>query len=308
MVRSSQHWEDHQQFSFLAVGDYGGEGDGQYPVAAMLDVYKARVSADLVVGLGDNFYDHKLTPANDPQYWYQNWYQVYRKYSINMKDVPWHAILGNHDYCGYARAQIENKRDGWRMDSFHWVHRFYAGEQHFAFVYIDTNLLAYGLDTKEWLKRTCPNMRKDFQEFAEDPEMRWSQDEHIKQIGELLDSVQDAAWIVVFGHHPVGGGPCGGEGRLSELMPLFETKRVSAYFYGHVHALSHAIWKDVSYVMSGSGSDRFGKLCTEGGAGTVWGKEKTLGFVWVKFFNNRMQMTYVDGEGNQVFTAAQWRR
>lgn len=305
----SREWETQQRFAFLAIGDYGGHA-AQAPVAAQLDIYKAKVHAELVVGVGDNFYPDGVESTEDEQ-WQQKWYKVYKENSSNMMDVPWHAVLGNHDYCKNAKAQIDFKQHGWRMDDFHWIHRFTVRDQQVAFVYIDTNLLAYGLDTEDWLKKDCPNMERQFRQYARDPKNRWSEEEHLAHIKEMLEYVQDAHWILVFGHHPVGGGPCGTEGRLGELMGLFETYRVSAYIYGHVHAMSYGSWKGVAYVMTGAGSDRTRGVCAFRpgvGVGNMWSLGKMGGFVYAKMFDNRMSFTFVDETGKELYTGMQWRR
>lgn len=222
---TARNWQQ-PHFTFLAIGDYGGLS-AQWNVASQLTQFKDRVKADLVVGVGDNFYPSGVWSTGDGQ-WYHKWYKVYKESSQGMRDVPWHAVLGNHDYCGDPKAQIDYKQNGWRMDDVHWVYRFNSGGQKIAFVYIDTNLLAYGVDTQDWLRKDCGNMQRYFKQQG------WSQDGHLAWIRKLLDSVQDADWILVIGHHQVGGGHCATEGRLGELMPMFRDKRVSEIGRAHV--------------------------------------------------------------------------
>lgn len=301
----SRRLQSQPQFAFLAIGDQGGIlREAQTNVANQMDVYASRHNAELVVGVGDNFYYKGVASTSDEK-WEKQWRQVYKENNNRLKYLPWHMVLGNHDYCGNVKAQLDYKDNGWRMDDFHWIHRFEKGGQKFAFVYIDTNLLAYGRDTKEWLRRDCPNMERQFGEF-ESKDSGWTQQGHLQRIGGMLDHVQDADWILVFGHHPVGGSRCGGEGRTSELRDLFRDKRVSAYIYGHVHALGYGQTDGVSHVLTGGGSDRDGQGCS--GNGGRWGQDKIAGFVSINIYDSYMSMIYVDEYGHEVYHATQWRR
>ena len=57
---------------------------------------------DFVVSVGDNFYEGGLNAADDPEF-AQSFTDVYTHETLQ---VPWHAILGNHDYgdCGYDES------------------------------------------------------------------------------------------------------------------------------------------------------------------------------------------------------------
>lgn len=70
----------------------------------------ATPSPSFIVALGDNFYVNGVSSATDVL-WTYLWSDVYLQYpSLN---VPWFAVLGNHDYGGgnaYSLAQVERSR------------------------------------------------------------------------------------------------------------------------------------------------------------------------------------------------------
>jgi hypothetical protein len=88
---------------FLAVGDWGrGPGqeghDNQTAVAQLMGQVAAVQPVEFVVSTGDNFYPNGLTSYNDPAFT-----DTFTKaYTAKSLQVPWHAVLGNHDYCDSA--------------------------------------------------------------------------------------------------------------------------------------------------------------------------------------------------------------
>ena len=172
-----------------------------------------------------------------------------------------------------SQAQIEYTNHGWRIDDFFWTHKTTtAMNQSIALVHIDTNLLAYTLDTQDWLRDSCPNMKRQFMQYSGDPYMKWTQNDHINNIEAELVAAQDCDWIFVVGHHPVGGARCGPEGQLWRLPALFERHRVSAYLSGHIHDLQYGARNGVSYITSGAGGDAHNSSCLSGAVGAKVGR------------------------------------
>ena len=98
------------------------------------------------------------------------------------------------------------------MDDFFWLHEDTTSlatlDQTIAFVYLDTNLLAYGKETQPWLLKDCAKMRDQFYAF------NWTVDAMMERAKEQLDLANGSDWLFVVGHHPLGGGYCGAEGEL----------------------------------------------------------------------------------------------
>ena len=189
------------------------------------------------------------------------------------------------------------------MDGFFWINR--QLDDQVAFVYIDTNLIAYGQETNRWLIKDCPAMLQQFRKSG------LSQDQHLSRVASMLDSVQDAAWIVVIGHHPLGIGKCGGEGRLVELERILESKRASVYFYGHVHASGYAMSNSgVAHVLSGAGADPSGRSCDgRGGAGSsVWDQSAVPSFVLAEIQGDALTIRFIDQWGGVQHQAESKRR
>jgi tartrate-resistant acid phosphatase type 5 len=101
--------------NFVAFGDWGMTGLNQTLVAAQMALYNTRKQVEFIIALGDNFYMNGVSSDIDEQ-WVSTYRDVYTQPSLQ---VPWYAILGNHDYHKNPQAQIDyyhNKRDGrWVM-------------------------------------------------------------------------------------------------------------------------------------------------------------------------------------------------
>ena len=101
--------------NFLVFGDWGREGQKeQLAVAEQMGTAAAAIGAKFVVSVGDNFYEHGVKSVNDSQ-WQTSFEKIYTAASLQ---VPWHAILGNHDYHGSCEAQIEDRKST-RLNSSH---------------------------------------------------------------------------------------------------------------------------------------------------------------------------------------------
>jgi hypothetical protein len=92
--------------SFLVVGDWGRRGGVEQRAVARAMGECAVVSRpDFVVSVGDNFYEGGLHSTDDVEF-AESFANVYDAASLQ---VPWHAILGNHDYgdCGVNETTRE---------------------------------------------------------------------------------------------------------------------------------------------------------------------------------------------------------
>src|SRR5215475_12727935 len=102
--------------NFVVLGDWGRNGEkDQTDVAKQMAAAADGTGAKFVLAVGDNFYENGVTSVNDPQ-WQSSFEKVYTAPSLQ---VPWHAILGNHDYHLSADAQIAYSKTSkrWNMPS-----------------------------------------------------------------------------------------------------------------------------------------------------------------------------------------------
>ncbi len=166
---------------FVAIGDTGKGNDGQRQVAAAMAQVCATEGCDFVVLLGDNIYDAGVSGVDDPL-WQERFEQPYAGL-----DLPFYAVLGNHDYGGWlvvplgglgnefskgqhevAYSQVSAK---WRMPATHYT--FTAA--HVGFIALDTNAILWGDttygDQATWLPTATA-------------------------------AVADRRWQIVLGHHP----------------------------------------------------------------------------------------------------------
>jgi tartrate-resistant acid phosphatase type 5 len=223
---------------FEAVGDFGTGAGGQHEVAISMANKASSDSISFVLVLGDNFYESGVQSVNDEQ-WQSAFETMYDQPSLN---VPFYAILGNHDYRTNPQAQVDyttvSKR--WKMPD-----RYYSFVQPIddstsvEFFCLDTNPLAYfSVGEAKTLSDTGKEMRQ----------IRW--------LTQRLEQ-STVRWKIVFGHHPLYSGGEHGDNEVLQylLEPLFTKYRVDFYMCGHDHDLEllkpiHG----VTYIVSGAGS------------------------------------------------------
>lgn len=97
--------------SFITFGDWGYETAGQKSVAKAATQYCKRNSCELVLALGDNFYEFGVSSTNDPK-----WKHYYKDIYADLH-LPFYALIGNHDELGSVQAQIDYSKidSSWHM-------------------------------------------------------------------------------------------------------------------------------------------------------------------------------------------------
>ena len=186
---------------FIAVGDTGKGNQTQYQVAEAMREQCAAEGCDFVVLLGDNLYPEGAEEVDDPV-WQTAFEDPYRDI-----DLPFYAVLGNHDYGGkvlfvdadglgneFDRGPVEvdysDVSDKWRMPDTHYTMRHGP----VGFVVLDSNSIL------------------------------WENDDHGDQrdwFPGALAGVADAPWVLALGHHPYrSNGPHGNAGEYETLLDL----------------------------------------------------------------------------------------
>jgi acid phosphatase len=232
--------ESSAELPFLLFGDWGRKGQrDQAAVATQMGLAAAALKARFVASLGDNFYDYGVVSTDDPQ-WKESFEDVYTAPSLQ---VPWHVILGNHDYRGNCQAQIDYsaRSPRWRMPA-----RYFSrteaipGGKSILMVYTDTSpfVTSYAKNELMW-----PNIRS--QDTA--AQLEWV-DRTLRE--------SKAEWKIVLGHHPIYSS--GEHGDTPELidrfLPLLKRHGVHLYFNGHDHDLQHQEAGGIHFFCVGAGS------------------------------------------------------
>jgi acid phosphatase len=226
-------------FNFLVVGDWGRNGStNQLLVARRMGEVAAKVGSRFTVSTGDNFYKLGVSSTTDSQ-WRKSFTDVYTHDALQ---TPWYAVLGNHDYGGNVRAQIDRTGTGpWVMDAL-WYERTPAQIGH-------PDIHLFFINTVVWLgKESFPYkwLGSDIGKEDQEAQIEWL-------TSKLRGST--ARYKFVFGHHGIYSiGPHGGKMRMKELDDILRKYRVTAYVNGHDHCLYHISRDGMHYICSGAGS------------------------------------------------------
>ncbi|MHB0951838.1 MAG: purple acid phosphatase family protein [Allorhizobium sp.] len=221
--------------SFLVVGDWG---DGQSratatAVAEAMGVIGAQNAISFIISTGDNFYERGVESTSDKK-WQRNFEEIYTAPSLQ---VPWYAVLGNHDYGGSISAQIDySKRSRrWIMpDRYFAVGKDLAGSSA-DFFFLDTQRME-----GDTLLEIVAHRDAEVQ-------LRW--------LDQSL-AASRAPWKIVVGHHPIFSGGRHGDSKFlgEHLKPILDRHGVSMYLCGHDHHLEALKAEGIAYFVSGSGS------------------------------------------------------
>ncbi|MBT8494949.1 MAG: metallophosphoesterase, partial [Deltaproteobacteria bacterium] len=150
---------------FIIMGDVGTGSDDQYKVAEAIKNKCDADGCDFVLLLGDNIYQSGVTSVEDDQ-WRTKFEQPYGNL-----DLPFYAVLGNHDYGGiigvppvgiesgglgneWYKGPIEveytQHSDKWNMPATHYTFTW----ANVGFIMLDTNSILWGDkthgDQKAW--------------------------------------------------------------------------------------------------------------------------------------------------------------
>jgi tartrate-resistant acid phosphatase type 5 len=271
--------------SLFVIGDWGTGGKPARRVGEAMAGQHAVQRADAIISTGDNIYNSGVKSVDDPQ-WISKFENIY---PTDRLDIPFWAVLGNHDHRGNADAQVEyggrTLADGsitrWRMPARNWstVFRSEGG---------DVAVRVVGIDTQELIAgATARKLR-----------LAW------------IDSVLAAAteeWVLCVGHHPVYSHGHYGNTRVlvEQLAPLMEKHGVTAWLNGHEHDLQllRRI-NGVRYIISGAGS---GTRKTGTGVNTEFAS-RSLGFFRLDFDRQRMRIRVFGSDGSLLHEAEDARK
>lgn len=292
--------DDHTgSLNFLMHGDWGWNTFNQTLTAYEMGVYAWIIDAKFVLALGDNFYDDGVSSVTD-SLWQTDFHDIYASDSLN---VPWYAILGNHDYHGSIEAQVQrtfvNGETMWTMPETYYYETFDLPKGGtMSIVFIDTCLLdPYQKDTE--LVLSNPQWQ----------EMRQAQLEWIDSTLEELS--QTATWLVVAGHYPIYSiGEHGDDTYLiADLLPILLRHKVHAYFTAHDHNHQHFEIDGLHHFVTGNSAGR-GPFGPHGWQNEGLSKSTNYmeivfmacGFSFVEVNDEHLNVSFVDNFGRVRYT------
>jgi hypothetical protein len=260
------------------MGDTGTGSDEQYAVAAGVRELCATEGCDFVVLLGDNLYEDGAADVFD-----HAWQELFERPYAGI-DVPFYAVLGNHDY-GAIGVDVERTHhqiaysavsSRWHMPAAHYTMR--AGP---------VGLI--GLDTTALLLTDTS---------AGDQHAWWPT---------ALAEVQGATWVLAVGHHPyLSNGDNGGAEEHGGDLPAFLADhvcgQVDLYVAGHDHDrewLNTDACGGTELVISGAGGSAYPFARDE--APSWWGDDTTAGFLYVIADDLSLTGRFVDFDGTVQF-------
>ncbi len=270
---------------FIAVGDAGTGRAGQRDVAEGMGRKAAEDPVSFVLFLGDNFYASGVSSVTDEQ-----WESKFEKmYSHTSLQVPFYAVLGNHDYYTNPQAQVEytsvsaSKR--WKMPA-----RYYAFAQP---IDDSTSVQFFGLDT-------TPLDAERVEEIEEGQTIETiDYRAQLKWFEEQLQT-SNTRWKIVLGHHALysGGSHGDNKGMINLLEPLFLKYKVDAYLAGHDHhqELKKPI-KGVYYMVIGAGGTHRSVTWQDN---TIFAMTN-MGFTWFRLSANQMLVEFFNREGDLLY-------
>jgi tartrate-resistant acid phosphatase type 5 len=268
------------------IGDWGQPyAPAQRHVAAAMAEVARDTTSDFVVSTGDNFYRHGVRSVDDPQ-WRETFETVYSAPSLQ---VPWYAVLGNHDYEGSPNAEVAYSTHSarWRMRSRYWCEDMtLPGGESVSFFFLDTIPIVAMQETRAY----APIVGAAHEARAQ---LRWLETE----LGACTSS-----WKLAVGHHPIASsGAHGGSPAMARLvLPLFERHGVRAYFNGHDHDLEHICDGRIDYVCSGSGA---AARATGSVAGSCFAYPHQ-GFAACALSRDELRLRFHDAEARQIYEAS----
>lgn len=269
---------------FLVFGDWGRQGEtDQTEVAAQMAITAKALPARFVISVGDNFYEDGVTDVQDPQ-WQTSFEKVYADPALQ---VPWHVILGNHDYRGNCEAQIAYSKTSsrWHLPARYYqqTHRLDATTTA-DFFYLDTTpmLAEYALEDQMQTEIKSQDVARQLEWFK------------------TALAASTAQWKIVFGHHPIySGGEHGDTPELiKNILPILMEHQVPVYFNGHDHDLQHLVCHELNLICTGAGSQ---VRSTEPTQFTQFAKADS-GFTAIELTPGRMLVRMIDHQGKLLYT------
>ena len=231
------------EVTLMVANDLGRNGAyEQRPIAAAMGRVAEEMGPDAVMAIGDTFHYMGVQSVSDPL-WYTNFELIYNHPELQ---VPWHPVLGNHEYRGNSQAVIDysNISRRWEMPS-----RYYTK------VYADSH---DGTTVRLVFIDTAPLINKYRNDKVDYPDVcNQDMDRQLAWLDSILGSAKED-WVIVAGHHPIYAETSKSPSERTDLQkrvePILKRHKVNLAIGGHVHNFQHIRHDGIDYVVNSSGS------------------------------------------------------
>lgn len=230
--------------NFYIANDLGRNGYyDQKPIAELMGRMAETVGIECVVAAGDVHHFEGVRSTSDPL-WMTNYELIYSHPELML---PWHPILGNHEYRGNTQAVLDyaGVSARWEMPA-----RYYT----FTVEDNDVTVRVVMLDTTPLIDK----YREDTVGYPDacrqevEPQLSW-----LDRV--LTDARED--WVIVVGHHPIFAQTEKSEKERLDMQRRVDTvlrrhDNVAMYVCGHLHTFQHIRRQgtDIDYVVNSSAS------------------------------------------------------
>lgn len=251
--------EDVARVHVMAIGDWGCGANSKHSCATtgpMQRVMKtmarhaqqSMAKPTAVLNLGDTFYDHGLHNKEDTSNFMAEWAPIFHQPGLS--GLPWHSVLGNHDYRGNVSLVAPGHLGPLQFPS-RW-YDWYSDHGLVHFIALDTNWVQ-----SHDICRRQSDKKADYDACV--ARFDRDRDEQVSWLKRRLTG-DKATWRIVFGHHPIYAA-----GKwafyqantdltlIDALVPVFEQYGVHAYIAGHEHSSQHLRRNGIGYFIFGAG-------------------------------------------------------
>jgi acid phosphatase len=259
--------------------------DNQRDVAAQMGQTAAAIGSQFTISMGDNFYENGVESVDDPQ-WQSSFEQIYTAPALQS---PWKIILGNHDYRGNVRAQLDYAKTSkrWQMP---------------ARYYMETVALPDGgkadffyLDTSPFIQKYI-GTRTDISGQDTDAQLQWF---------EAALRASTAQQKIVIGHHPIYTALApethydhDQPDLIARLDPILRAHGIKIYINGHDHNLQVVKMNGITYVTNGAGSETYQASSAVIRGGFVSGNH---GFMTIALSSDKLDFALIDMSGQTLY-------
>ncbi len=275
------------EVKLLVANDLGRNGAyEQKTIAATMGKVAEEMGPDAVLAIGDTFHYMGIQSVNDPL-WYTNFELIYNHPELQ---VPWHPVLGNHEYRGNSQAVLDysNISRRWEMPARYYTKVYDDNDT-------DTSVRIVFLDTAPIIDK----YRKDKEQYPD--VCKQDMEKQLAWLDSVLENAKED-WVIVVGHHPIHAETSKSSSERSDLqkriVPILKKHKVKLAIGGHVHNFQHIRVDGINYVVNSSGSQsRKVKTLPE----TLYCSSEP-GFSTIEAGKNNLEYKMLDKTGKVIYS------
>jgi acid phosphatase len=259
-----------EKFGIVALGDVGHQGTAlESTTMAVQTKFASTASTGFL--LGDNFYPIGVSSPTDAKF--EHIFEGLIAQSL--PGIPFHVVLGNHDWMGNVDAQIQfsSLNNQWIMPS-----RFYRRR----FVTRSAITCVWFLDTEKVRRREAQD------------QLSW--------LESTLSTDSSCSWRIVVGHHPVfdSGFYSDDIRMLLDVLPIMERYGVDMYISGHEH--QSRVYrktdgrKPITFLIAGAASEAVSGYAKPH-KNLVWANTEAVSFLHLSISGSEISYAFINSQG-----------